>query len=281
MASSPNKPPGAKPVSDSSSNSQQDQIITTEGKKLVDPQYLRQVTLNYKNFIKRTVQEALQNGFEGYDNPIISNTKISTTYPRDATLFPSIVVKFYERTIRNAGIAHVEYVHLQTDTPHLFKMHHKMYEGDLSFEIYAEDTTERDIISDALIEVVAMGDTSSQGVSFEERIYNAIDKYPWANYHYMYLNMELFNGYGETQMIAPWLPEDVYLFQSEYRVGVFGEFYSLPPAELSEGTGLVEKVDLYPWSEADPLDTPPKDFPNGEIPEEDYIPITKHEKEKI
>lgn len=81
--------------------------------------YVPQQTLQYKTFLKRTITEALQNAFKLYGlkepeaphqfDDTLGKTKIGPDYQTTRVNFPSIVIKFYEQQIRNAGVGHMEW----------------------------------------------------------------------------------------------------------------------------------------------------------------------------
>ena len=239
---------------------QKDQFVTKKGVEQIKPKYGSQQTLQYKTFLKRTMVEALQDGFSEYEDPTLKKTKIGIDYTTDRADFPSIVVKFYGKTLKNAGVGHIEWINTEKEPGVYTAYHHTMYQGDISFEVYGLSSLDRDVVTDAIVEVVQM-------------IYDTIGKSPYSESHFITVNTDLLSEYGETQTIAPWIPEDTFVYQCEYRVPIFGEFYSKTPN--IPGTSLVGEVDIYPWDETDTAVTPdPEEFPGGVVPEEDYIKIT-------
>lgn len=256
---------------------QTNQITEITGSKTVAPRYVRQATLQYKTFIKRAVVEALQNAFKDHPDPDIAKSKIGIEYSTDRADFPAIIVKFYERDLNNIGVGHAEWGPSPEDPNYprgpftLFqKYYHRLYKGDLEFAIYALSSVDRDKVIDALVEVLTMADVTAGGLNLLDRLYEDIGHTPFSESHFIAFNTDLITGYGENKEIAPWIPEDTIVYTSSYRLPIIGEFYSLTPKE-PQSVGMVEEVDVYPWDTADPLDTPPEDFPEEIIPEEDYI----------
>jgi hypothetical protein len=88
---------------------QKDQQSVVPNPRKVKPQYVAQQTLQYKTFLKRTVTEALQNAFALYEDPTLLKAKIGPDYQTTRVNFPSIVVKFYEQQLKNAGVGHKEW----------------------------------------------------------------------------------------------------------------------------------------------------------------------------
>jgi len=160
--------------------------------------------------------------------------------------------------------------------PKFFEYHHFLYHGDIALEIYGKTSTDRDKISDAIIEVINMGVVGEEGETFQNRLYHtqADAEFPYSSWHFPVVNTDLMQGYGETAGLASWMPEDVLVYKAEYRVPVMGEFYSITPETTEGALTLLERVDLYPWTPEDSTTPAPDEFPEGIIPPEDYIPVT-------
>lgn len=331
---------------------QRDQQSVVPNPVAQKPKYLAQQTLQYKTFLKRTIVEALQNAFNLYEDPTLLKTKIGPDYQMTRVNFPSIVVKFYEQQLKNAGVGHMEWgpeadVIILKGTGHItegsgeitglattqdlfpgiteikgngipknaiviritgetsvlinkeafetrettlsirgeldinekfIEYHHSIYHGDIALEVYGLNSPDRDKIADALVEVVQMGIVGEEGKTFQERIYDTIGLSPYSDWHFITVNTDLLSGYGEREEMAPWMPEDVWIYRCEYRVPVLGEFYSITPKSLKGTLGLVKHVKLYPWNTTGISDTPegqygeiePSEFPGGQVPNEDY-----------
>ncbi len=329
--------------------------------------YVPQQTLQYKTFLKRTITEALQNAFRlyglqepeaphQYDNTL-GKTKIGPDYQTTRANFPSIVVKFYEQQIMNAGVGHMEWGpetteinltgtgHIEVGSGELSELdtvqfllpgiteikgdgipkgalvirivdehsvllnkeayetrttnlmirgelnidenfieyHHSIYHGDIALEVYGLSSVDRDKVADALVEVVQMGVVGAEGKSFQQRIYDTIGLSPYSQWHFIAINTDLFKGYGEREELAPWMPEDTWVYRAEYRVPIIGEFYSITPKQGAGTLNLVKHVKVYPWLPADAgiSNSPqgefgevnPDDFPEGKVPNEDYYNV--------
>lgn len=208
---------------------------------------ISQVTVHYITYLKQTMVQAMRSGLAGYQDISINRTKVDMDYPIDRNDYPAIVVKFYEQKIPNAGVGHVEMgvdPHSPDPTNPLYIPYHvRLYKGDIAFEIYGLSATDRDIMRDAVVEVVALGSVTTEGVAFQNRIQTLIGP----SSHYITLNTDDISGFGETQMIAPWMPEDVLVYQATYRVPVLGQFYSLTP-NTPTSYGLITQINTYPWS---------------------------------
>lgn len=232
-------------------------------------------TLSYKTFVKRIVTQALRDAFNGHPDPTVAKTTVSVDYPHDLLEFPVVIIKFYERDISNIGVGHVEYIGNIVDgqVTSVTQYYKRWYKGDVEFEVFGLTSLDRDTIADAFIEVIGMYELTPGGEAFWNRMYASNTDAYYGEWHYCVLNQNVPSGYGEMQQIAPWMPEDVLVYQTSYRIPVMGEFYSLTPSSPNT-PGLVEQVDIYPWDSDDPEDTPPADFPGGIVPEDDYMVIT-------
>jgi hypothetical protein len=220
---------------------------------------LPEQTIRYKTNVKTALVEALRSVFASHPDSMIRATKISIDYPTSENRYPMVLVRFYERNVRNAGVGHVEYL-LREGTTVYDKYRHYLYDGDIEFAIYALSSKDRDLISDTLVQTVGMGDMATYTNNFITRLYfppDDTDDYDDARYNFVNLNSDVFSGLPETQTQQPWLSEDQLQYQSGYRIGIYGEFYSLPPWEdVVAGVGMIQRVDLYPYINGiDPVPT--------------------------
>lgn len=146
--------------------------------------------------------------------------------------------------------------------PRYIKHKHYLYQGDIEFAVYALSSYDRDIISDSLVQTLAMADTESYTNSLLNRLYEADPLTdPGSLYHYINLNTDEISGFGESQVPAPWQPEDVLVYQTSYRIAIHGEFYSRTPD--IDGVALVEEIQTYPYM---PAGGETKPDPNPEDP---------------
>lgn len=205
--------------------------------------YLPEKTIKYKTYIKTALVEALKPVFTGHVDQKLQNTKVTIDFPKERQSFPSVVVKFYESEIYNAGIGHEEQF---SDQDHkVWKFKHYFYKGDIELVIHALSALDRDLIADTLVQTVAMGDLSTYTNNFFSRIYpeNA-DAYPDSAGHFININVDRISGFGESENNVPWGAEDDKIYNISYRVNVFGEFYSLPP---DMPYSYVSEVFSYPY----------------------------------
>ena len=158
-------------------------------------------------------------------------------------------------------------------------------------------SADRDRVSDAIVEIVGMGTVGEEGLTFQERLYATVGatNQPFSEWHFIAVNTDILKNGGEDEELAPWMPEDVWLYKTEYSFQIMGEFYSLVPESPVTELTLVEQVDIHPYHQQyfpeEPTDIipvgepeegdgvyhlkPPYDYPDGEVPQDDYIPVTK------
>lgn len=217
---------------------------------------LPEATIQYKTYLNTALVEGLRTVFGNHPDTLLRATKITLEYPNTKENYPAIVVRFLEESVFNAGVGHAEFIGLDpdevdTDVSSKVEFKHYMYRGSIEFRIYALSTYDRDLISDALVQVLAMGDVTAYTQPFKMRIYShtATPASPW---NFINLNTDLLNASGGSQSPAPWGPEDVLVFQTGYRLAVFGEFYSVPPDTTLQ---RITAVNLYPYPYGDPVPT--------------------------
>lgn len=222
--------------------------------------YLPELTIPYKTYLKATLVQGLAKVFFAHpDNllrtvvtdtvengvNVIKGVKIALDFPKTKSRYPSVIVRFYEREIVNAGVGHEEYILVGENATIPQKFLHYFYSGDIEFAIYGLSSPDRDLIADTVVQTIAMGSLQSWTNNFFERVYADPAEEPTAAWHYVNINRDRIQGYGETQTPVPWQSEDDQLYQTSYRVGMNGEFYSQP--NIVVPAGFIEQVDLFPY----------------------------------
>lgn len=208
---------------------------------------LTQFTTSYKTFLKRALRQSMASALTGHPDSTVARTQVALDFSLEDFTLPIVIVGFQEQTLPNAGVGHYEWFPSPTNPALYVEYQHRMYKGNASFTIYAQTSADRDLVSDAMIEILAMNEVSSPGQSFVLRFYNQTQaNSPAGIYHYPTLNTDLINPMGEQPVPPPWSPEDTLIYQTGYSVPVFGEFYSYVPPQ-PPATGLVSEVDVYEW----------------------------------
>lgn len=190
---------------------------------------LPEKTIKYKTYLKSTLVNALQPVFTGHPDPFLQDVKVTLDFSMTREAYPAIVIRFFERDIKNIGVGHIEIVYDATLNENIpFK--HYLYNGDIEFAIYALSSYDRDIMADALIHTIAFGDLYDYSKDFWTSIVSPdTDTIPDALFNFATLGRDTLYGFGETQIPTPWKAEDQLLYLTNYRVPIFGEFYSIPP----------------------------------------------------
>jgi hypothetical protein len=219
--------------------------------------YLPEKTIKYKTYIKTALVESLRPVFLNHVDEKLRDTKVTIDMPKERQAFPSVVVRFYENEIFNAGVGHEEKI--VDENEKIWKFKHYFYKGNVELMIYALSSLDRDLIADTLVQTIAMGDLAEYTNSFFERIYPSdAEAVPDSIGHFININSDRITGINETTTPVPWDAENDLTYSTAYRVDVLGEFYSLPPDASYE---YISQVFLYPYIKGvDPL---PEGLPDG------------------
>lgn len=226
-----------------------------------------QSTIKYKTYLKEVIVDGIYTAWRNHPDNLIQSMvfpennvdrHISVEFPTTRASYPAIMVGFSERDIGTAGVGHVEWLKIPApdDQPEKFHAYqHLIYHGSLNLTVYALSSYDRDIVSDALVQTLKFWRTTEDGFAFLDRLYyTEVEEDPYVQEHYINLNLDEVQPSGETQTIAPWMPEDVLVYQSSYSIPTMGEIYSPVPEENEYG--LVEHVDIYPYMPADGEERP-------------------------
>ena len=206
-------------------------------------------TIKYKTYVKEALVEGLRLVFEDHPDLILRRTKVDIDFPHDEADYPAVVIRFYERSISNAGVGHYEWIEDTNLAGNYIKYKHYLYQGDIEFAIYALSSLDRDLVGDSIVQTLSMGDLETYTNQLFARIYRADSvAEPTSVDHMINLNTDQISGFGETQTMPPWGPEDTLLYQTSYRLNIHGEFYSRTPEEVRYG--VVEEVETYPYMPA-------------------------------
>jgi len=236
----------------------------------MESNFLPQVTVKYKTYVKEALVEALSEVFQHHKDNALARTKVTIDFPRTDADYPTLLIRFNERDIQNMGIGHIEHIHEDGVTGEptdplggVYAFKHYMYHADIEFAIHALSSYDRDLISDTIVQTLAMGDLEGYTNRFFERIYpdERSGKYPDSIWHFININTDTITGGRETQSATPWQSEDDLIYETSYRAATMGEFYSVPPDMPKE---YVTKVLTYPYiSGLEPL-------PEGENPDQSF-----------
>lgn len=213
-----------------------------------------EVTVRYKTYYKKALQEALSAVFRAHKDPLLARTKVILDYPREDAEMPCVILRMHERDIQNFGVGHEE--HITVDGPEgkpedpvelkTFRFMHSLFHAEIEYAILALSSTDRDYVSDTVVQTVMMGKLEGYTNRFFERIYpdERAAQYPDAIWHTLSINSDKMTGGGESTQPTPWESEDDFIYTTTYRTESLGEFYSVPPDIPHD---YISKVILLPY----------------------------------
>ena len=208
-------------------------------------------TWQYSTFIQRWAVEAMQDAFSAHISKRIQGTKVGASFNQDEFTLPAVLVKWVEHNNFNAGVAHEEWLpspydpNPQNPTTYI-KYYHRLYHGNLSFEVYAQSSVDARMVRDVIAEILMTTDATPWGNIFVQRLYFYMNETPYGIYNLPVLNTDQVYPITEMQRPLPWGPEDKLAYCSGYRIDVMGNLYSATPS-LDSGYGgnsLIEEIDL-------------------------------------
>jgi hypothetical protein len=195
---------------------------------------------SHTRLVYTNVIPALREAFDGsYSRDSqLADLRITQNYPLKKIDYPCVVVEYQPQSVMSAGVGHVEWF---TDPRGRWrKWKHNRFEGTLSLRVFALTTKDRDIISDALVELIRFGDLDPQLNKFFEVIYpqdgDLTAEEAEAGYTYSYnafdqlmLNSDQLYSLGNSAQIAPWAPEDVLVYSGGWSTNLHGSYYNVYP----------------------------------------------------
>jgi len=217
---------------------------------------------SHKRLVYRNVVAALKAAFDGsYDRERqLAGIKVTQTYPNKELDFPAIVVDYQPQKVVAAGVGHLEI--FPDPQGNLRKWKHSRFEGSLALHIYALSTLDRDIIEDAVAELVRFGSLDDQLNRFYEVVYpsdeemeatkDVEDAYSFGLFDQLMLDSDQLFAVGNSATIAPWSPEDVLVYAGGWTVNLHGGYYNCFPRH---DWSLVRRVDIQAFEGT--FDSPP------------------------
>lgn len=171
--------------------------------------------------IKRSIIRALVASFaSNYPNTELSGINVSMEYPAEKAAYPAVWVQFSFRSLQRAGIAMLRKVETNDGTTQLPIMDW-IFSGNVTLNIVAMSSVERDQIADGVIATYAFGDVGPEGLTFASLLQEGelID---------ISLNQDEFHPQGQTVTIgAPW-ESDLLVYEDSYNFAIEGQFHSNP-----------------------------------------------------
>lgn len=194
---------------------------------------------SHRRLVYRNVVEAMRRVFDAdYNRDYqFKNLRISPTFPLERIDYPCVVVQYNNNVVLNAGIGHVE--HFPDPYGNMRKWHHSRFEGSISFQVFALSPLDRDILVDAVTEVIRFGTLDSQLKRFYELIYPDIPipppptnpDAPWLLYDVailsqLALNSDILSNIGDSASPAPWGAEDALVYSGGISTELHGAYYN-------------------------------------------------------
>jgi len=205
--------------------------------------------LVYENVIPG-IRAAFDNDYDR--EPQLRDLRVSADYPLRKIDYPAVVVEYSPQRVVSAGVGHEEWF---TDPAgHFRRWKHSRFEGTLTLRALALSTLDRDILADALAELVRFGDLEPQLNRFYEVIYpteQALfddvadgERYSWRLFGQLMLDSDQLMAVGNSATVAPWQPEDVLVYSGGWSMNLHGGYYnSYPRVDWRRVTRIV--IDAY------------------------------------
>jgi hypothetical protein len=194
----------------------------------------------YKTYIKKTTVRALQAAFQSdYYDEQFKNLRVTLEYPLDRANWPAILVSYREAWVRNAGLAHQEYLYDTNGELRAFQ--HSMFKGALSFEVLALSPLDRDILSDSIVELIRFGTLETVTNDFFTEVYD--DSTIFGSQ--LTMNSDELTPLNDSVSPTPWDAEDSKIYETGYSIDVFGSYYSAD--RVNEAVGYLERINVYPY----------------------------------
>ena len=205
---------------------------------------------SHQRLVYRNVIEGLRSSFDQfYDRDRqLQELRITQNYPIKQIDYPSIVVDYQPQRVVSAGVGHVEW--FRSPSGYWRKWKHNRFEGHLSLHVFALSTLDRDIISDAIVELVRFGDLDSNLNRFYEVIYPSDEDleamadaedhiYSENLFGQLMLDSDQLTAVGNSATVAPWEPEDVLVYSGGWSMALHGGYYnSYPTQDWSRVTSI-------------------------------------------
>lgn len=202
----------------------------------------RQVGVGYKTAVKRTMVKALRAAFtDNFPEDQFQDLRIVPEFPLSREKYPAIYISYNGTVNKNAGVGHEET--FQDSLNVMRTWNHRRFEGSIDFTCLGLTPLDRDILADALHEVLTFGWLTDTMSGFFDIIYGDPDA-PYSSAALLLaqldLNTDIITPGGESASPAPWEPEDQLLYQDVYNLEVHGSYYNAPPVPQA----LLAEIDI-------------------------------------
>lgn len=211
----------------------------------------------YKVRIKEEIINALRSAFNDGSFPnrdILGKVQIILEYPVEEVQYPAIMVDLEERAIHIAGVGHYELSQNEIDKNVLLA--HWRFEAGVRFSIFALTSADRDILSSALVNMIAFPGGFAAYKIFHTKIFDS-----------EYIDMQMIADHitptGDSVGDVPWDDPTRKLYQAGYSLDIMGEFYA------THDTGdlvTITDVKIYPYRADQQVPTGSTDPRDANVP---------------
>ena len=199
---------------------------------------------SYRRLVKKTLVAGLREVFNStYLDEEFRDLRITASNPVTEADYPSIVVRFNPGRVQNAGIGHYEYF---TDTNgSLRQWLHRWFDGSVDFDVMSLSPLSRDVLVDALMEILTFGHIYPALDDLYVRLYGDADT-PYSDLALLaslFIDTDLINDSGDSISPPPWQAEDALVFHATLNVSIRGSYYNI---FNTEPLRYVEGVTAFP-----------------------------------
>ena len=191
----------------------------------------KQKGTQYKTLVKRTIVRALKAAFtERFEEAQFKNLRITPDFPMSKQDYPAIMIRYSGSSITNAGVGHEELFHDEANNLRVW--YHRHFAGEIEFVCMAQSPLDRDVLVDAMTEILAFGWLDDIRSEFFDEIYGTVEDGSSfiTMLNQLTLNTDVITPGGDSAGPAPWEPEDTLIYQDSLSVEASGGFYNGLPA---------------------------------------------------
>lgn len=205
---------------------------------------------SHRRLVTRTMVSALKSVFDANypREPQLRNLKVTTTFPLKKIDYPSVVVEYQPQRVVNAGVGHEEW--FGDENLVMRKWNHSRFEGTVDLSVFTLSPLDRDLLADAVMEVIRFGRLDDALLPFFDTIYGGADDPVRLMFSQIMLNADEIDFGGDSASLAPWSPEDLLVYETTLSTMIHGGFYNTKPVN-TYGYVTRASAEPYPQGEQD------------------------------
>jgi hypothetical protein len=178
------------------------------------------ISYAYKVGLKREIVQATRDAFSTWpDEQYRGKVAVVNEWPLSEIKYPMVVLHFQENSIQNIGVGHFE-IDYDADGS-AFKLMHWVFEGVLTFTVYANDPLDRDKLAVGILNMFAFGREIPEFKHFMDEL---VDD----DFIALQVNTDKIIPGGDNTVTPPWGNPDDNIFSTSYGVEILGEFFTDP-----------------------------------------------------